>query len=126
MAEGDIPGLRGLRLLIVEDEFLIAMDLAQTFEDLGIEVVGPAGSVADALELLEIEGDRLDGAVLDVNVRDQTVYPVADALAARGVPFVFATGYDAVLAPERHAGVPRCEKPVDKRQLASLFVRDSA
>jgi CheY-like chemotaxis protein len=121
MAEDTSEALRGLRLLVVEDEFIIAIDLAQTLEDLGAEVVGPAGSVRDALDLVNREGDRLDGAVLDVNLRDRQVFPVADALAERGIPFAFATGYDAIVTPERHAAAPRCEKPVDKASLVRLF-----
>jgi DNA-binding NtrC family response regulator len=121
MPEDTSEALGGLRLLVVEDEFIIAIDLAQTLEDLGAEVVGPAGSVRDALDLVKSQGDRLDGAVLDVNLRDQQVFPVADALAERGVPFVFTTGYDTIVTPERHAAVPRCEKPVDKASLVRLF-----
>jgi hypothetical protein len=82
-----------------------------------MEVVGPAPSVEVALQLLEDEGERLDGAVLDINLRDQRVYPVANALTARGVPFVFTTGYDPVTIPQAYAAAPRCEKPVDKRKL---------
>src|SRR4051794_18564375 len=95
MAEPRPDALRGRRLLVVEDEYLIAASLARELEGRGAEVVGPAGSVRDALALVEAEGDRLDGAVLDINLRDERVYPVADALVARGVPFIFLTGYDA-------------------------------
>jgi hypothetical protein len=63
------------------------------------------------------EADRLDGAVLDINLHDKRVYPVADALKARGVPFVFATGYDASMIPEPYVSAPRYEKPVDKARL---------
>lgn len=108
----------GRRVMIVEDEYLIAMDLALGLGDLGAEIVGPAGSVREALELLEDAGNTLDGAVLDVNLRDERVYPVADALRARGVPFVFASGYDAALMPPEYADVPRCGKPIDKAMIA--------
>lgn len=123
MAERPSDNLRGLRLLIVEDEFIIAFDLAQTLEDLGMAIVGPAGTVSQALALVEAEGAHLDGAVLDVNLRDEQVFPVADALAARGIPFVFTTGYDAAILPARYADVPRCEKPVDKTVVADLLGR---
>src|SRR4051812_9459903 len=84
MAETARSGrLAGKRLLVVEDEYLIAMELCHSIEEGGGEVVGPAGSVEDALGLIA-EVARLDGAVLDVNLRGQRVYPVADALAARG------------------------------------------
>ena len=77
--------------------------------------------IVDLRVLVEAEGDRLDGAVLDINLRDQRVYPVADALAARGVPFVFLTGYDAWVIPDAHVGVPRCEKPVSSALLARML-----
>jgi len=119
----DAGGLRGRRLLVVEDEYMIAMELTRSLEELGAEVVGPAGSVEDALELVGRDGGRLDAAVLDINLRDERVYPVADALTARGVPFVFATGYDSMAIPSSYASAPRCEKPVDKLQLARLLAR---
>src|SRR3954454_16183654 len=118
MAEPGPDALRGRRLLVVEDEYLIAVSLARALEGRGAEVVGPAGSVQDALALVEAAGDQLDGAVVDINLRDERVYPVADALAARGLPFVFLTGYDAQLIPDAYAGAPRCEKPVSSALLA--------
>src|SRR3954452_24682949 len=127
MVEPRPESLRGHRFLVVEDEYLIATSLSHALEGRGAEVVGPAGSVRDALTLVEAEGDRLDGAVLDINVRDERVYPVADALAARGVPFIFLTGYDARVIPDAYAGVPRCEKPVSSallsRTLSKVGVR---
>ena len=92
-------------------------------EGLGAEIVGPAGSVAEALELVATDGGDLDGAVLDVNLRDERVYPVADALAERGVRFVFASGYDAELMPPAYAAVPRCGKPIDKSMIARFLGR---
>jgi len=110
-------------ILVVEDEYLVAMDIAESLQELGYEVLGPAGSVDQALGLLNKEGDRLTGALLDINIRNERVYPVADALAKRGIPFAFATGYDAGTIPDRHAEVPRCEKPVNRSQLARLLSR---
>jgi ActR/RegA family two-component response regulator len=123
MAEPRADALRGRRLLVVEDEYLIAAALERALEDRGAEVVGPAGSVEGALRLVEAEGDRLDGAVLDINLRDERVYPVADVLAARGVPFVFLTGYDAQVIPDTYAGVPRSEKPVSTALLARTLLK---
>jgi CheY-like chemotaxis protein len=120
---GQPGGLRGRRLLVVEDEYMIAIELVRALEDLGAEVVGPAGSVEDAFSLLEDAGAPLDAAVLDINLRDERVYPVAEALAARGVPFVFATGYDSTAIPSSFSSTPRCEKPVDKAQLARVLGR---
>ena len=84
--------LKGRRLLLVEDEAMVAMLLEDMLSDLGCEVVGPAGNVAHALELAKGEAE-IAGAILDVNVGGQPIYPVAETLKARGVPFVFATGY---------------------------------
>jgi CheY-like chemotaxis protein len=109
--------LKGHRLLVVEDEYLVAADLAASLESLGAEVIGPAASVEEALSFVEKDGVRLDGAVLDINLRNERVYPVADVLTARGIPFVFTTGYDAAAVPTAYAWAPRCEKPVDKTQL---------
>ena len=117
----DADGLKSRRFLVVEDDYLIAADLAAFLEAQGIEVVGPAASVNEALALLESDSDRLDGAVLDVNLQDDRVYPVADVLRSLGVPFVFTTGYDACAIPKSYADVPRCEKPVDEHQLMRVL-----
>lgn len=101
--------LSGLRVLLVEDEAMVAMMLEDMLGDLGCEIVGPAASVARALELA---GDAaLDGAILDVNVGGEAIYPVAEALTARGVPFVFTTGYGATDIDARFAGAPALQKP---------------
>jgi CheY-like chemotaxis protein len=120
MADGASSTLSGRRILVVEDEYMIASDLAQSLTDLGVAVVGPAGSVADAVAL--VAGDpALDAAVLDVNLGTEKVFPVADALQARGVPFVFATGYDDRVLPPRYVDTPRFLKPVDTRVLAQVL-----
>src|SRR5262249_25056703 len=93
------------------------------FERAGAEVLGPVGRVKDALELLE-GCERLDGAILDINLSGEEVYDVADALEARAIPFVFATGYDADIIPERYARVTRCEKPIEPVKVGeALFNR---
>jgi hypothetical protein len=84
-------------------------------------VVGPAGSVPDAISLIEAGEEPLDGAVLDIHLGEERVYPVADALIDRGIPFVFLTGYDALVIPETYAGAPRCEKPVDTALLLRVL-----
>jgi CheY-like chemotaxis protein len=117
MAEGGENELIGRRILVVEDEYIIAADLAQSLEDLGASVLGPAGTVADALALVAGE-PALDAAVLDINLGSEKVFPVADALQARGVPFVFASGYDVWMVPSEFADAPRFGKPVETRALA--------
>lgn len=85
--------LRGLRLFVVEDEALVAMLLEQMLEELGCVIVNLSGTVAQALDQVEKVAPKVDLAILDVNLGGERVYPVADALAARDVPFLFATGY---------------------------------
>ena len=96
-------------ILVVEDEFLIAWALQDNLKLCGAHVIGPAASVEDALGLLEHE--RIDGAILDVSLGRDKVYPVAAALTARNIPFVFATGYSDLPLIWQH--VRRFEKPVN-------------
>jgi CheY-like chemotaxis protein len=86
-----MSGLAGRRVLVVEDEPIVGMLLEDMLLDLGVEVVGPAATLAEALALAERED--LAAALLDVNLGGERSYPVADALARRGVPFLFLTGY---------------------------------
>lgn len=113
--------LAGRRVLVVEDEYFLADDVARGLEASGAEVIGPVGDIDDALDLID-ETEHLDAAVLDINLRGEMAFPVADALLERGVPFVFATGYDSASIPLRYKGVTRCEKPVDAPKIArALF-----
>ena len=107
--------LFGRRVLVVEDEYYLAEELDEALRAVGATVLGPVPSIEDALELLE--GDLPDLATVDVNLRGEMAYSVADALLARGVPFLFTTGYDQASLPERHAGVRRLEKPVEVRKI---------
>jgi len=113
--------LRGMRVLIVEDEYVVASDLVSLLKDAGAMVAGPVASVGDALLLVTDGENGLDAAVLDVNLHGERVFPVADALADRGVPLVFTTGYDESVIPTAYASVPRCEKPVDHEALVGLL-----
>jgi CheY-like chemotaxis protein len=106
------PDLRGLHLLLVEDEYLLALGLAEVAGDLGAEVFGPVASVEDALALVH-ELPELDAAILDINLGNATIYPVADALRARDVPFFFSTASGDADLPERFRDVPVCHKPFD-------------
>lgn len=108
------PAMRGRRVLVVEDEYTLAEDVAAELERLGAMVVGPVPSVREALALLD-GGPAPDAAILDINLGGELAYPVADALRRRGIPFIFATGYDASAIPPAYADVPRVEKPVDLR-----------
>jgi CheY-like chemotaxis protein len=101
----------------VEDEYFLAQDIVQGLRAEGADVVGPVGAVCDALDLIDAT-ERIDAAVLDLNLRGELAYPVADALTERGVPFVFATGYDQSYIPERYNSVARFEKPVRMADVA--------
>lgn len=113
--------LSGRRVLVVEDEALVAMLVEDALLDAGASVIGPAATVAEALALLEQESP--EAAVLDLNLAGETSTPVADALAARGVPFVVATGYGAEGLPPGHASVPVLAKPYDPDELTAALSR---
>ncbi|AWN42803.1 response regulator [Methylobacterium durans] len=112
--------LASCRVLVVEDDYFLATDMRREFEASGPEVLGPVPRVEEALALIAAT-PRIDGAVLDVNLQEEMVYPVADALQARGVPFVFATGYEKTVIPDRYAGVKHCEKPLEAAQVAKAL-----
>lgn len=116
-----LEALAGRRVLLVEDDYFIVSDMQREFEDDGAEVLGPVSRVQEALDLIAASPE-IDVAVLDINLHDEMVYPVADALRARGVPFVFATGYERTMIPARYADVALCTKPVLPREiLRALF-----
>lgn len=109
----------GKRVLVAEDEYFIAKGLARHLKAAGVEVIGPVPTVADAFRMLNIED--VDAAVLDINLRGDLVFPVADALISRGVPIVFATGYGSDAIPERYAAIARCEKPVEPETFVQIL-----
>lgn len=111
--------LTGLRVLVVEDEVLVAMLLEDMLSDFGCSVVGPAPTIAEALPLAT-EAD-IDVAVLDLNLGGQPVYPVADALRARGLPYVFASGYGAGNLDEAHRDAPMLQKPFRQADLEKVL-----
>ena len=101
----------GLRILVVEDNFLAAEVVRDMLESNGCTVVGPVGRIADGLRLAEQEA--LDGAVLDVNLNGDWCFPIAEALRRRDVPFIFLTGYDdAAIIPVELQPARRLSKPV--------------
>jgi two-component SAPR family response regulator len=106
------------KVLIVEDEGLVALTMEDLLTDLGCEIVASFGAVAPAVVWLT-EGPPVDGALLDVNLGGEMVYPVADLLTKRGVPFVFATGY-GVVPDDRFAAIPLAPKPVSEAKLAEV------
>ena len=110
---GHLPALHGRRVLVAEDEALVALLLEDGLLEAGAEVVGPAGTVGEALRL--IEGAASDGglsaAVLDLNLGGAAAWPVADRLAELGVPFVLATGYGEGCDRDAHPRAPVLAKP---------------
>jgi len=107
------------RILIVEDEALVAMILEDQLADLGVSVAATCASVPDAMQA--IENNAPQAAILDVNLRGQLVYPVADRLLDRGIPFVFVTGYGRESIDRRYSFVKVLEKPVERQALEGLF-----
>jgi CheY-like chemotaxis protein len=105
------------RLLLVEDEALIAMLLEDMLADLGYDIVGMVANVAEAVELAQ--ACECDGAILDVNVNGESVYPVATILRDRGIPFLFASGYGARGLPDEFRGSPVLQKPFQQDALAA-------
>jgi PAS domain S-box-containing protein len=111
--------LAGKRVLLVEDEMLVAMMMKDMLTDLGFSVVGPFSRIAEALPAAR-END-LEAAVLDINLNGELVYPVAEALVARGVPIVFVTGYGAESIDKGFSHIPVLQKPIERQVLESFF-----
>lgn len=121
-----VPGhLNGKRVLVVEDEPLIGMEIAAMLEEAGATVIGPAASVERAHALIAEAEDDLDAALLDVNVAGASIDSVSEALTALQVPFVFMTGYSPAALADLAPGVPVLSKPFMPDQvftaLASLL-----
>jgi CheY-like chemotaxis protein len=109
------------RVLLVEDEMLVAWLIEDMLADLGCAVIGPASSVNQALAMIDAEAT--DAAVLDLNLNGQMSYPVADALAAHGVPFAISTGYDKDTLPHDYRACPVLQKPVQRSELSDALAK---
>ena len=119
MADGP---LNQRRILVVEDEYLLADELASELTDEGAVVLGPVSNVQDALAMIAEEA-TLDGAILDVNLGGEEVFPVADILIDREVPLILTTGYDPGVLPQRYAHLPWCEKPISVARITVALGR---
>lgn len=111
--------LSGKSILLVEDEFLLALQLEELLQAHGATVRGPYRRLEDALTAAQ-QGN-FDFAILDINLGGTMVYPLADRLLALGVPFLFLTGYSQANLPEQFRGVTRLNKPCDPAQLISAL-----
>ena len=110
----------GNRLLLVEDEILVAMMMRDILTDLGFTVVGPFSRLSEAM--VAAVHESIDAGIIDINLGGEFVYPVADVLAARKLPFVFVTGYGVESIDGRFAHVPIVKKPVQRQALQSIFL----
>lgn len=117
--EQQSPRTSGLRVLLVEDEIMVALLLEEMLAELGHTVVGPVARLERALEMTQRE--PFDVAILDVNINGSEVYPVAEALAARDIPFAFVTGYGGKGLRTSYCDRPTLQKPFRRRDLGELF-----
>ena len=113
--------LEGRKILIVEDEAPIALSLAGAVAHAGGVTVGPAASVAASFALMA--DHTLDGALLDIRLRDETSFPLADVLAVLGIPFVFVSGLSSALMPYPHRDRPLFDKPYEVRDVIATLAR---
>lgn len=111
--------LSGRRVLVVEDEALLAMTLEDILTDAGAEVLGPALDLQTAIDLAR--SSIVDAAVLDVNLAGERSFPVAAILSDRSIPYLFATGYGASVQAEGYAGAPVLQKPYQPVRLVELI-----
>jgi CheY-like chemotaxis protein len=112
--------LAGSRILVVEDEYYLADEARLILSHVGADIIGPVPTVAQAKAVMDAN-TRIDGALLDVNLRGELVFDLADALQARGIPFAFATGYDGDVLPDRFANRLVLSKPVRPELLIEAF-----
>jgi DNA-binding NtrC family response regulator len=110
--------LRGLSILIVEDEFFIAMQVANAIKCCGGSVVGPVADIEKARNLVQRE--TVNGVILDLQLKGETSLPFADELMSRGTPVILATGYAQSHLPERYSDLPQLTKPVSETALIQL------
>ena len=116
--------LAGMRILVVEDNFLVASALARRLASWGCEVVGPVGSVEEGRRLLASD-DRVHGAILDINITGGTSAPIAQEMESRGRPFFFITGYASPqMLPETLKAHRRLQKPLDETSLRAAIVEE--
>ena len=110
-----MPLLERCKVLVVEDEYFLADDLAKALRSQGAHVVGPIADLDEAVD--QVRHGGFDVAVLDLNLRDQAAYVIADQLERAAIPFMFVTGYSAGVIPQRFRHAVRLEKPYNMEVL---------
>ncbi len=110
------------RVLLVEDEVLVGIMIQECLTEFGFEIVGPVGTASEAMAAAE--DGHFDAAILDINLGDSSVYRVAEILSARGVPFIFVTGYDTDSVDSRFNDVPVLQKPIERQMLQKIFATE--
>lgn len=114
--------LAGRRILVIEDEYFLADDICSVLKELGADIAGPAGEVGEAMVIVS-SGQRIDGAVVDVNLKNESILPVAERLRSRQIPFIFTTGYDRSAIDSRFKDIELFEKPVNVTTMAHALAR---
>lgn len=117
-------GLAGLRVLVVEDEMLISMLVEELLIEQSCEVVGPFSRIDDAMQAAETRA--FDIALLDVNVDGAKIYPVAEAISRRGIPFLLLSGYGEAAIPQAHPEWRACAKPFKADELIAMLIEQAA
>ena len=117
-ADADLSRLANKRVLLVEDDYLIAADLVEELEQLGAVVLGPLSTLDDAMDLIKGD-DQIDVALVDLDLQGEFAFHLADELIRRDVPVAFSTGYGQDVLPYRLRHVPRYTKPVSAREIGS-------
>jgi CheY-like chemotaxis protein len=117
--DSSLSSLLGVRVLVVEDEMMVALYIEDTLSELGCEVIEPAHTLGEAMA--RIDEHEVDAAVLDINIAEHEVYPVAERLASSGVPFIFATGYAPESIRENWRDHLIIRKPYHAEQLRSAL-----
>ncbi|MCL9998977.1 MAG: response regulator [Erythrobacter sp.] len=113
--------LSNRRILVVEDEYFLADELRCELESAGATIVGPVGGILPALAAIDAS-QQLDGAILDVNLNGEKVFPAAQILQDRNVPILFLSGYDKAVIPQQFEIVPHCRKPVPVQEIITTLL----
>jgi CheY-like chemotaxis protein len=116
-AAASTGALSGRRILVIEDEYFLAEDIARALEALGARVVGPIGELDEATHIVESDV-AIDAAVLDINLRSEMVFSLARLLRERSIPFVFTSGYDKTSIETEFRDITLWEKPLDFAAMA--------